>query len=56
MDDAVTGAIWPGTYEYAEATKDVGGHRSLSQDLLPFDKSTSESGRACFPLGLDEKH
>jgi hypothetical protein len=36
VDDAVTGAIWPGTYEYAEATKDVGGHRSLSQDLLPY--------------------
>src|SRR5262249_4605834 len=47
VDDAVTGAVWPGTYEYAEATKDVGGHSSLSQDLLPHYKVTSDSGRAC---------
>ena len=47
MDDAVTGAISPAAYNYAKATKDVGGHRSLSQDFLSYYKSTSDSGRAC---------
>jgi len=51
VDDAITGAIWPDTYEYAEATRDVGGQRSLSQDLLPHYKSTSDSGAGVLKQG-----